>query len=750
MTGRREPAFLRGLRVLELGDGVAGASATAILGALGAQVTTVTVPGAPMRRARPHLGDGRSLLAAALDAGKAVADQRDRDDPSDFDVVVCDRVAGAPPNVPGAVPDYIAFVVARNPGVWVTISAAGLTGPDRDVIGTEITVAASGGLLSAVTDPRTGQPLKLAGKQALLSTGQVGALAACHGLDLHRRRAFVHLDVSAQESVIATGPVLRVVHALLNCTGDAGARRYGAPAGFYPCADGVIRISAMESHQWEGLVRAFGTPPWTAPFATTQARTEHAEEIDERLAKLTAVMTKRACEELLQAHGVPATAMNSPAELLASPHFSARGCWRTVAAGDAEVTIMGPPARHADGRSAAPTASAAVGLAGLRVVEAGHVLAVPLAGALLGAMGADVTKLEDPDRLDMYRRRGPYIDSTPGVERAAYFAFVNHSKRSRSVALDGDVPLDTVLDGCDVVLENYGPGRARRLGVDAAGLGERRPELLALSSSGFGHTGPWSSYRAYAYNLQTACGLGYLTRTSDGSPAEIDLAWADLISGFAIATVVAAWAVGPEGRLGASIDFSMAEVITARFNEYLAAASCEISDGDETNEVFPYSPCGVYPTRDGWLALSVASDAAWQRTRSVLDRLPSLDDERFATAAGRVDARDALDGALAAATVGRDAVILAAHLQAAGVPAAAAASPATLITDAHLAARQFFGVVDHPEWGLRRLIGLPWRVAGEGPFPLRPPPLLGAVDARVEGADARSEAADASAAGGRR
>jgi crotonobetainyl-CoA:carnitine CoA-transferase CaiB-like acyl-CoA transferase len=732
---RSEPAFLRGVRVLELGDGVAGASATAILASLGADVTTITVPGSALRRARPALADGRSLLAVALDAGKTVADQRDRDDPSGFDVVVCDRVSGAPPNVPVSTPDYLAHVAARNPGVWVTITAVGLTGPNRDVAGTELTVAALGGLLSAVTDPSTGQPLKLAGPQALRSAGQIGALAACHGLDLRRHRPSVHLDVSAQEAVIATGPVLRVVHALLNCTGDAGARRYGAPAGFYPCADGVIRISAMENHQWEGLVRAFGTPAWAEPFTTTRSRTQHADEIDDRLAGLTSTMTKRACEDLLQAHGVPATAMNSPAELLASPHFEARHCWRHVPAGDGDVTIMGPPAPYADGRAARPAPSVASGLAGLRVVEAGHVLAVPLAGALLGAMGADVTKLEDPDRLDMYRRRGPYIDSTPGIERAAYFAFVNHSKRSRSVPLDEPPPGD-VLDGCDVVIENYGPGRARRLGIDAAGLGQRRPQLLAVSSSGFGHTGPWSSYRAYAYNLQTACGLGYLTRTSDGSPAEIDMAWADLISGFAIATVVAAWAVGPAGRVGASLDFSMAEVITARFNEFLAAASCGVADHDQANEVFPYAPNGVYPTGDGWLALSVENDRGWQRTRTVLGHPEVLDDERFATAAGRFDGRDALDRAMAKVTAGHRASGLAAGLQAAGVAAAAVATPDTLIADAHLAARQFFATVEHPEWGERRLIGLPWRVVGAPPFALRPPPLLDAVDARVEGAPA--------------
>jgi crotonobetainyl-CoA:carnitine CoA-transferase CaiB-like acyl-CoA transferase len=212
------------------------------------------------------------------------------------------------------------------------------------------------------------------------------------------------------------------------------------------------------------------------------------------------------------------------------------------------------------------------------------------------------------------------------------------------------------------------------------------------------------------------------------------MAWADLISGFAIATLVAAWAVGPAGRVGASLDFSMAEVITARFNEYLAAASRAVADHDQTNEVYPYAPCGVYPASDGWLALSVETDRGWERTRTVLGHPEVLDDGRFATASSRSDAREALDGAVAKVTAGRGAAALAAELQAAGVAAAAVATPDTLIGDVHLAARQFFATVVHPEWGERRLIGLPWRVAGEAPVPLRPPPLLDAVDARVEGA----------------
>ena len=101
------------------------------------------------------------------------------------------------------------------------------------------------------------------------------------------------------------------------------------------------------------------------------------------------------------------------------------------------------------------------------------------------------------------------------------------------------------------------------------------------------------------------------------------MAWADLISGYGLATIVAAWAVGPAGRTGAAIDFAMAELITGRFNEFLAAASTDgATDAEVANDQYPYAPCGVYPTADGsWLALAVDSDAEWERARAVLGGL---------------------------------------------------------------------------------------------------------------------------------
>ena len=738
--------FLEGLRVLELGDGVAGAAATSALWTLGADVTTVVDPASVHRRGRAAVerdGSPVSLLALALDRGKRLLAEPSREELATllagderFDLVVVDRVGGAtrPFAGLGGADAYAEFVAQHNNAAWVTVSAFGLSGPRRDDVATELTIAAAAGLLASVRDPGTGAPLKLAGFQSLLNTGQAAALAGCHALDLAAGGAPVHLDLSAQEAAVATGPVLDLV-ALFFQTGTlGGAQRYGAPASFYACTDGLIRISAMEDHQWQGVVRAMGSPGWAERFATVEARIDGAAEVNERVAAWTGTVSKTEAETALQANGVPATAMYSPAELLASPQLLHRETFETLPLDDGrEAVVVAPPFRVVAGGNADSRGGSRGrerrrrSLRGLRVLEAGHVLAVPFAGALLGALGARVTKLEDLDRIDMYRRRGPYIDCEPGMERSAYFAFANHSKSNAAFRVEQEPErLRALLDDADVFVENLGAKRARTLGVAASIALDAHPDVLAISSTGFGQDGPHASYRAYAYNLHAWAALGYLTRNEAGVPAEIDLAWGDLVSAFAVATIVAAWAVGPAGNRGIGLDYAMADAIVSHFTEFLAAARLDPgSDAtvDRANELSPYAPNGVYPTADGWVAVAVDGDEQFTGLLTVLDS-PPLRAPGFADSEDRFARRHDLDRLVAAATGVRAALELAAALRAAGVPAEVVVAAPELVADAHLTARAFFPEVEHPVWGRRRLIGLPWRPYGTEPYPLGPPPVL--------------------------
>lgn len=745
--------FLEGLAVLELGDGVAGSAAASLLRDLGATVAKVMDPRAPHRRGRPispgrtHLrGRPQSLLAALLDHGKQVRSvppsslaELERiisagpttDGLRRFDLVIIDRVGGPPYGLAELRKsvDHLRWADGRLPAPLVTVTAFGLTGPRCDDTATELTVNAACGMLSAVRDPESGIPMKLAGLQVLLSAAQVTALAACHALDLSFGSAPTHLEVSAQEAGIATGPLLSVTHLLMGCKGLFGEKRYGAPSSFFPCGDGLIRISAMEDHQWKALVRAMGEPPWAEQFSSMEERVSRAGDLDEMLGRWTVEHSKDELEVLLQDAGVPATAMRTPAEILESPQLKARGAIRPV---DVEpgVKVRTVAPLH-PGVFRTPTGSRPPrqrSIIGLKVYEFSHVLAVPLAGALLGAMGAQVTKLEDPARIDMYRRRGPYIDDIPSPERTAYFAMVNHSKSSVLIDLSRPEQVVSTIREADVIMENLGTRTSRRFLVDAESMVETVPDCLCVSSSGFGHTGPMAEYRAYAYNLQSAYGLTYLTRSSDGRAASMDHAWADLISGYAIATLVAAWAVGPGGNSGTGVDFAMGELIASRFNEFLAAASIDPASDravDRANETFPFAPNGVYSTVEGWLAISVGSDSEFEQFRHALGDPITLSRPEFSAAEGRWADRERLDQAITACLPSQPASDLAEVLRRAGVQAEAVQGPADLIADRHLTERGFFVSVDHPDYGRKLLAGLPWRRAGDRPWPLRPPPLLG-------------------------
>jgi crotonobetainyl-CoA:carnitine CoA-transferase CaiB-like acyl-CoA transferase len=729
----QSPVFrpLAGVSIVELGDGVAGATATDLLAALGATVTTYVDGGSIQRLSAPAV-NGQSIQSLVFDSRKRVVLGADADSVaraiSAADAVVCDRVHGASPGMPVAAADYLAFVARSNPGVWATISAYGVSGSRADRIGSDLTVAASAGWLSAATDPETGRPTSMSGSQALQSAGGAAALAVCHGLSERLASGEAqHADVSAQAAAIVAGTLLSATGPLLGSDQVGGSARFGAPAGLYDCLDGAICIMAMEQHQWVGLVRALGSPEWAEQFDSVDDRIDRAAECNAALAIEFAGWNRLDLEAKLQEEGVPAGATRGPADLLASPQFVARGAVRTVEICDDQAHVLDTAQQvTAVGTSRLPDRPRTI--RGLRVLEAGHVLAAPLAGALLGACGAQVVKLEDGRRPDSYRTRGPYVDGHAHHDWSAYFALANHSKHSLDIDLSRPEVVSALLQSADVLIENYGPSRARRSKIDSAQAVENHPDLLAISSSGFGHTGPWASYRAYAYNLHAAAGLVHFTRGTSGRPVHVEMAIADLMTGFSLATYVAAWAISPGGRTGVGLDVAMAEALAARFNAELAATDLGVESASTTRPErrVPYAPNGIYPSADGrWVALSILDDDQWTDLVEQLGSPTSLADERWNSAASRKAGADELDAALIS-EIGRfGAEELVGNLVERGVPGSVVRSPVEVFTGSDHLDAAYLPTVDHPLWGRRRLPGLPWSLTSRPTTELVPPPYLG-------------------------
>jgi crotonobetainyl-CoA:carnitine CoA-transferase CaiB-like acyl-CoA transferase len=740
VRGEQDP-FLTGMTVVELGDGVAGSVATTMLRLLGASVIKVVGESRWVDRVGsslvPTSSAARSLLGVVLDRDKDVVVDARSDDVATLleraDLVIDDQVRGV-----DDVADYVESVRRRNSSVWVTIAPFGLAGPRSGHRGSELVAQASGGLLATIESTGGGEPVSAPGVFALRAVGHVVALAALHGLDLQRGgEAPVHIEVSAQEAVIFTGALPECAHLVFRCPGQAGSGRYVAPSGLFPCLDGLVRIAAIEDHQWKGLVECLGGPAWTNGLEMRAARAEHAAMITEKVRAWTRDQDKASCADQLQRHGVPSTPVNGPAEILRSTQFAARGFLAPEDLG-AGIEALVPVApwttrtieRDPANRVAASPRGDRRRVEGLRVTELTHVLAGPIVGSLLGAMGADVVRLEDTRRLDLYRRTGPFADGIAGLERGAYFAVANFSKRSVAAGIDDiDEAVERLLERTDVVIENVGLSRLERLGVVPIEVARTR-DAIVLHVSGFGTTGPLSDYKVYANNVQAYGGLAALTLDADGEPARLGSVLADPLSSVVGATVIAAWALGGS-PVGTVVDLSMSEVVATTIAEFVAAASLGI---DATiphgNEMFPFAPHGVYATRDGrWVALAIESDEEWTIFLEVLGQPPSLARDEWRSAIARWESRAEIDEAIAAVALGADADVLAARWAGAGLRASGVSRAVDLLSEAHLESRGFFAAIDHPDLGATRIVGLPWRRAGAGPFDLGAPPRLGDANA---------------------
>jgi crotonobetainyl-CoA:carnitine CoA-transferase CaiB-like acyl-CoA transferase len=648
------------------------------------------------------------------------------------DLVFDDQVRGI-----DDVADYVASVKQREPSVWVTISAFGLSGPRSEHRGGELIAQASGGLLATIEPIGGGRPVSTPGVVALRATGHVAALAALHGLDLARgSEGPVHLDVSAQEAVVFTGSLPECAHLVFHCPGRAGSGRYVAPSGLFPCRDGLVRIAAIEDHQWKGMVECLGGPAWTNGLEIRTARAEHAAMITEQVAAWTRDQDKATCADELQRHGVPSTPVNGPHEILHSPQFAARGFLAHEDVDGAEALIpvapwTAEPTGHVPDDVPATSPASRRRVEGLRVTELTHVLAGPIVGSLLGAMGADVVRLEDTRRLDIYRRTGPFAEGVAGVERGAYFAAANFAKQSVAVGADEiDAAVSQLLQRSDVLIENVGPARLARLGVVPADVAQAR-DAIVLHVSGFGTTGPLCDYKVYANNVQAYGGLAALTLDGDGQPAHLGSVIADPLSSVIGATVIAAWALGND-RIGTVVDLAMAEVVATTIAEFVVAVSL---GGDPVapvgNEMFPFAPHGVYATRDGrWVALAIESDAEWDALLEVLGRPPALARDEWRSETARWVSRTEIDEILAAIVHHEDAEVLAAVWAGRGLRACAVSRAADLLAEPHLDARAFFATIQHPELGATPHVGLPWRRAGAAPFVLGGPPRLGDANQR--------------------
>jgi crotonobetainyl-CoA:carnitine CoA-transferase CaiB-like acyl-CoA transferase len=728
--------FLKGLNVAEFGDGLAGAATGAGYVALGATVTRYRWSdgeesrsgGFPSEsplnaRRRQLLGANKTLVHLSGSFNEAL------DALSRADLVIVDLM-GSDVEVSAANrAEYVAEVARIAKRAWVSISPFGLEGPYGDFRGDNLICSAAGGALAGSRTAKDHRPVGLAGEQALLSAADIAVLAGLHGLDLNREsNEPMHLDVSVQEAVITDSELLAVSVELLNSKAG-GSGRAGPPRGAFRCRDGFVDITVVSPSQWVRLIRALGEPDWAEHIKTTDDRFENAEMINREVSDWTRQFTKTECAERLQHHGVPAAPVNTPSDLIQSRGLIERGffeklkvpgkdeivgCRSPIRLSDDGPDLENPASEHS-GRM--PTG----GIRGLRVLECGHVLALPFAGALLGAMGADVLRMDDLGQPDLYLANKPYIDMEEGIGRSCYYVIANLSKRRIAFDVEKNpATLASLVTASDVVLENWGAARARKSNVASDSPREGPRPTLAVSSSGFGHEGPYGPWKAYAHTIHAFSGATNLIWEKAGERAEIEGAWADLKTGINIATAVAAWALGnrPVGKT--AIDLSMAEVAVKHIQEYLSIAvdRTALNTNDQTLWVgggVDDVPNGVYATDAGaaWIAVAVDGDLEWERFCEVTQDHRILGRSEFQTVESRVSRRVELESIIGRVLYAANAEDLFLRLQSVGVRACPVWTGKELCDNPQLLYRRFFRRISNVTVGSRRIVGLPWSFVGE-------------------------------------
>jgi len=367
-------------------------------------------------------------------------------------------------------------------------------------------------------------------------------------------------------------------------------------------------------------------------------------------------------------------------------------------------------------------------LAGITVLEAGHMLAGPYCGMLLADLGAEVIKIEPPEG-DIARRVSPH---SVGPHNA-YFASLNRSKKSVVLDLataEGQQALRRLAARAHALVTNLRPAAIRKLGLTYDALKAANPKLVCVALTGYGLEGSHADRPAYDYVIQALTGVMAITGEPGGPPAKTGYSAVDNSAGMMGALGLLAKIV--EGR-GGQIDVSMHDVMLSQLN-YLAGAWLNAGERAQrmARSAHPYIvPAQVFETRDGWLVLFVSHDEFWRRFCREAGRVDWIEDPAFATMAARRENRDRVLDALVPLLRSDTTASWMARLAPLGVVAAPVETLEQALASDLARERGMVVSIEVPEATLRA-VGNPIRIAGT-PQDYAPPPLLGEHNAALIG-----------------
>jgi crotonobetainyl-CoA:carnitine CoA-transferase CaiB-like acyl-CoA transferase len=701
---------LNGFRVLQVGPGLAAAVCGRLLADVGATVTRIggdrsTMLGEYLNRGDPRqdgthdpagagerVGAGEQTRAKHLgtedqgaeDLGGAQDQAGPEEDAwASADLIVCE---GSPAVLRRSGRDVEAVRRRNKRAALVLIAPFGQTGPRAEEPATDLTLFFASGIARMLTgqvDDLDEPPLCPIGAQSAFIGGLAAACAGMHAALLGNGAV---VDVSIQEA-LATLAMTELARAGQN--GTSWSRRRltdgnGATVCILPASDGFAAISPREDRQWASWLGAMGSPSWggEARFATRQDRVANWDALHALMSAWSRCRTRQWIAETAQAAHVPSFPLCEPAEHLGSAQLRHRAFFRSAVVAGQAMRVPGSPfGLHLTSaeRSPAPPASGALPLSGVRVLDFSWVIAGPTATRYLAAMGAEVIKVEAPGRGDP--GRASELHNVLGQSKRG---IVLDLKRPEAIAV-----AKSLAAGSDVLVENFATGVMDRLGLGVDALRTVNPDLIYVSASGLGRTGPDAHQVAYGTLLQCYAGFAGLNR-HPGRPPRVGMAWLDPMCGLLLAFIVAAsvWrrrsGAGVEHRSGAGVghrpgavarvDFSMIEAMLWTMAEPLLSEQLGAA-GQARERLSVYRCAGP----DDWLSAEPAPEVP----------------PPGRGAAAEAAADGAADGAAEAAALVRS-----------GIAAAALARSADLVADEHLRVRGFWN-----RHGAGVLPGLPWRAS---------------------------------------
>ena len=354
-----------------------------------------------------------------------------------------------------------------------------------------------------------------------------------------------------------------------------------------------------------------------------------------------------------------------------------------------------------------------------------RVLAGPFCSMILGDMGAEIIKVEEPGKGDDTRGWPPFSGG-----EATYFLSVNRNKKSLTLnmkAPDGQAILRKLVAKADVVLENFRPGTMERLGFGYDALRKLNPRLIYCAISGFGESGPEASRPGYDLIVQGESGVMDLTGFADGPPVKVGNSVADLVSGMAAAhgVTLALLSRARTGK-GQKVEIGMLDVmaslLTYQAGLYWNGGGRPARRGNQHPSIVPYE---VFQAQDAYMTLGVANNSLFDRMCRAIGREELAKDPRFDSEASRVTNREVLVPLLNSIFSTRPASDWLKRLDEAGVPAGRIKTVAEVCDSEHLRARGMFVSLNHPKAGAVTAMGVPIRLWDTPGAAQAPAPLLG-------------------------